>query len=1098
MRRILLVLSVIVFSGSVWAQELTVHGRVVDAKTGEALPYVSIYAGKDKGTLSNSNGEFKLKVDEGSSIVFSYVGYNKQTLTANTVPNTIRLKPYTTSLKEITVQAISDKKVLKRIIKNLRQDYKTQGKMAKKYFFRTTTEMYDGTFIAEAFMIAHSVVNVRYANIISGLQGNNAEVGKEEEDDALNFNFSNANRLIEVGPTTFDSQFWKEDIKPLSDYYILRNYYDVEMQHIYGEDGKGLYKIVFTWKENVPVQDIFRRNITGTAYVDAETCRLLRFDGSCHHHSVTYGPLMKYPATINFHLEYDYSQGSASVSNLAIQGGTDLSRFRTMLFAIDNTEQQPEEVFDYGTNIISAIKDAGYNPKLWEEYDIVKRTKDEEVAAFGEAADSLNRKWNRKAKIPKAFKPLIEHLKAFGETLPQEKVYVHMDNTCYFQGDTIWFTAYTQETYTGGPSDISGVLYVELLNNDGYLVERKLIEMKKGRGNGFFVLNNQIKYSGFYELRAYTRWQLNFGDKETEHEYFRDYDKLYSRVFPVYDKPSAPGDYTHNMTPRVMRQTFKADIDEKEKKPVLSLFPEGGNLIAGLKNRVAFEAAMTDGEQLQGTLTIGDDTVKTVHRGRGMFALVPQKGVDQEVTFVSTTGEKVTTKLPQPEETGVVVRTKQEKDYTVIETELAGLNADSLALTIMHEGVLEDYYVLGDSLNFKIEGLPAGVHQVTVFDTQGRVWADRLFFITQPKLTESTLTVSGLQNEYTPYEKIDIDLAASESFMSGNSYSPEHLTKGHSQEWNEWATKQRREKARKRLSVSLSIRDGSRSDALFDNGNIMTEMLLSSEIKGFIPNPGWYFEKDDEEHQEALDLLMMTQGWRRFVWRDMAVKGTWNLTQPDERAPIVMGRIDIKPAGKNSKPNLTLHAELVSIDSNEAIVGDYSITDNTFRIQCPKFYDKKILFLSVTSAEKLNLGENDYQAYISWPYPRFVKPYSFYQSHLAQKPSATGDIPTKLVADSAKTNNTIEDAGQRVIYRGRRYILPGFSSPAEFYNPDYSKQTPPELTDYRRTLYWNPDLKLDKNGKAHVTFYNNSNTTHFSIEAEGMATDGTLLWGKTE
>ena len=145
---------------------------------------------------------------------------------------------------------------------------------------------------------------------------------------------------------------------------------------------------------------------------------------------------------------------------------------------------------------------------------------------------------------------LVSRISAFGKTIPQEKVYVHMDNTCYFQGDTIWFTAYTRQTNTDTPSGVSGVLYAELLNQDGYLVERKLIEMKEGRGNGFFDLDNLIQYSGFYELRAYTRWQLNWGehehkhpgsfsfmfrDKESEREYFRDYDKLYSRVFPVYD-----------------------------------------------------------------------------------------------------------------------------------------------------------------------------------------------------------------------------------------------------------------------------------------------------------------------------------------------------------------------------------------------------------------------------------------------------------------------------------------------------------------------------------------------------------------------------------
>ena len=94
-----------------------------------------------------------------------------------------------------------------------------------------------------------------------------------------------------------------------------------------------------------------------------------------------------------------------------------------------------------------------------------------------------------------------ERLTRFGKAIPQEKVYVHMDNTCYFLGDTIWYAAYTRRTDKDLPSGISRVLYAELYNQDGYLVERQLVEMKGGRGNGCFALPDTL-YSGYYELRA--------------------------------------------------------------------------------------------------------------------------------------------------------------------------------------------------------------------------------------------------------------------------------------------------------------------------------------------------------------------------------------------------------------------------------------------------------------------------------------------------------------------------------------------------------------------------------------------------------------------
>ncbi len=948
----------------------------------------------------------------------------------------------------------------------------------------------------------------------------------------------------------------------------------------------------------------------------------------------------------------------------------------------------------------------------------------------------------------KALLSLAERLAAFGKRIPQEKVYIHMDNTCYFQGDTIWFAAYTRQTTDDRPSLVSGVLYVELLNQDGYLVERKLIEMYRGRGSGFFALNNHIQYSGFYELRAYTRWQLNWGQfehphawvtsqwftsKDSEHDYYRDYEKLYSRVFPVYDRPQQAGDYTRDMTLRVMRRTFKDDPDAP--KPTLTLFPEGGNLVAGVKNRVAFEAVMSDGQQLMGKLTPppnpsrgrGVDSIPALSRGRGMFTVVPEKGMEQEVTFTTEDGQTVKAKLPKPEERGVALQVKQEGDSICIETRLAGVNADSLAMTIMHEGRVEEFHLLTEGSRFKVQGskLPCGVHQVTVFDVAGRVWADRLFFVTKQEEMQPTLTVSGAKDEYQPYEQITLDVQG---------------------------------KA-KDTPVSLAVRDGYQADALFDNANILTEMLLSSEIRGFVPDPGWFFEKNDEEHRQALDLLMMTQGWRRFNWRDMAVKGAWDLTEPGELVPIIAGTVKknydfiqeearlnreatqaqnaldatetYAVQGKRPKDeelpkvskeeentrkrledeiksrrevemdygndlylhaqyvydnpkhrNLRLHVEqMKEYDTENVSFLDDETKGDSFRVEIPRFYGRSLLFLSVADTANWSEGKKkaykwvyvpggeyadesplarftiqkaDRRAYVRWPYPRFVLPYTYYRNHIIESPQDSF-LPPELLADSVhqmgevtvearrgrlrrfddsqpafivdayEAWNHVEDAGMiltglddaasivhaylgdygvgelntnddrihaqfglsptrrslpqyigipidslyhpkylksigegfdwspgerkeyfgdigsdedprmridkyviytdycprlegsrryqgadrpetrvaiypyydtsiRAIYRDRRYMFDGFAYPAEFYSPDYSKQKPQEPTDYRRTLYWNPNLQLDAEGRAHVTLYNNSRTTQIEVEAAGITEDGGLLW----
>lgn len=111
---------------------------------------------------------------------------------------------------------------------------------------------------------------------------------------------------------------------------------------------------------------------------------------------------------------------------------------------------------------------------------------------------------------------LYRKVKGFGVGLPQEKAYLHLDNTCYFLGDTIWYKGYVTRSDRGTLTDLSKILYVELLTPDGYSVERQQLEMEDGTAHGMFVLKDTL-YAGYYELRAYTRWMLNFGQCEYPH-----------------------------------------------------------------------------------------------------------------------------------------------------------------------------------------------------------------------------------------------------------------------------------------------------------------------------------------------------------------------------------------------------------------------------------------------------------------------------------------------------------------------------------------------------------------------------------------------------
>ena len=303
-----------------------------------------------------------------------------------------------------------------------------------------------------------------------------------------------------------------------------------------------------------------------------------------------------------------------------------------------------------------------------------------------------------------------DRLTRFGKAIPQEKVYVHMDNTCYFLGDTIWYAAYTRRTDKDLPSGISRVLYAELYNQDGYLVERQLVEMKGGRGNGCFALPDTL-YSGYYELRAYTRWQLNWGMTQHPHtkyaeewffsramarEYYRDYEKLYSRVFPVYDRPKQPGEDYHDMTTRPLRRNY--EVDQEGKLLEISLYPEGGRLVGGAECRVAFEATDDLGAWMEGTMQLRDKDGQTiceaaaVSRGRGLLTFTPLPGEKYEALFTATDGRTARATVNRVPADGVSLSVQRQADGYYIKVQAQGeAAAKSLGMTIMHEGVVEQF-----------------------------------------------------------------------------------------------------------------------------------------------------------------------------------------------------------------------------------------------------------------------------------------------------------------------------------------------------------------------------------------------------------------------
>ena len=631
---------------------------------------------------------------------------------------------------------------------------------------------------------------------------------------------------------------------------------------------------------------------------------------------------------------------------------------------------------------------------------------------------------------------IARKVEQFGKALPQEKVYLHIDNTCYFVGDTIWYKGYVTRSDHGQPTDLSRILYVELLTPDGYLVERQQLQMVDGAAHGAFTLTDSL-YAGYYELRAYTRWMLNFGKYEHPHskytedmfynkqmakDFFRDYDKLYSRVFPVFDRPVSPGEYAKDMTLRPLRRYYKT----RSGKPEIDLkfYPEGGHLVAGTSTRVAFELNDEEGQHQEATLSIQDRNgrevarTQTVHRGRGMFTLpdIDAKGGYKAVFRIG--GYDYEVKLPDVESHGYVLSVRQEDGW--LRTNVAGSRPDDAAYTgplglqVQHGGVVRLFRKIVPDAQGKAEAdlptdsLPTGVNQITLFDGEGRIYADRLVFVNRPDSHVPQITVEGIKNQYEPFEPVNLTLRLAHPADTA-------------------------------AQVSLAVRDHATDEPTYDNGTILTEMLLASELKGFVENPGWYFASDDSLHRMALDLLMMVQGWRRYDWQMMAGTGG-QLTEffLPERLQTLSGSVHrtysllqdadydepfyFPPLGQEicfnttaSEPTWNLQelygtgirkmrkevrVEASFIQGTDVVEAEQTTENGKFNMLSPRVYEDCILLLGASDTtkslkymeRKRTKGFLDEEAYpdfyvkLDLFYPVFPKPYSYYHDAVLEQP----------------------------------------------------------------------------------------------------------------
>ena len=805
----------------------------------------------------------------------------------------------------------------------------------------------------------------------------------------------------------------------------------------------------------------------------------------------------------------------------------------------------------------------------------------------------------------------------FNKVVPQEKVYLHFDNMGYFENETLWFKAYVTRTYDGHLSDLSKVLYVELLNPTGDVLQTLKYPIDSlGMSHGEMKLDT-ILGSGLYEVRAYTRYMTNWGTNA-----------VFSRVIPVFKTPKQEGDYSdltivpipyHQRLPNrrePMDTLYVKVVDDGlythdlNKTISVNFYPEGGDLIVGKRCRVAMLAVDDNGNPHKGNGFVMNEkgdvlaSVQTDTLGRGCFELVPDTG---KLTFQmrnlkkSERGNVQYFSLPQAKTEGCTLCLDAVSDQMLATLQCTdGICGNMLGYVLMHNGNIIRCDTIKAVPLLEIEmdrqAMPEGVNQLTIFDSWGRIMAERLFFICPKPDKADSIQVVAKTERLKPCGKVEMELhTRPNANLSFSAIDAHTMTNG-------------------------------------KQGNMKTWMLLSSDVRGYIHNVDYYFEADDKKHRQDADLLLMIQGWRRYDWRLMSERYTFRKAQPIEDQFYLNGKLR-EYRKRNPVSNVKLYVSLYN-KQGQSLLGN-AVTDSlgNYAFKMPFVDGEWKMFIYTTRDMKKGEKRKTYYVGIDRqfsPSPRYLtpleteilhplKPNAFVRNPFAEleeedefipiteknhvlnnvtvkakrryftnddwryKNEAYGKIYASLYYNADRELDNILDRGEPVprtidfirdklkadldqygyearnkgkdrniafvvdnnegggysdwlnyiksIYvvfnermsptlgmwkiidspehniivylythrifssesdKGlRRTYFQGFNQASTFKTEDYN--VIPPMADFRRTIWWQPDIITDAQGKAKVEFFNNSTCEEMYISVEGMTLDGKIL-----
>ncbi|HTI59892.1 TonB-dependent receptor [Mucilaginibacter sp.] len=510
----------------------------------------------------------------------------------------------------------------------------------------------------------------------------------------------------------------------------------------------------------------------------------------------------------------------------------------------------------------------------------------------------------------------IEKLKNYTGTHPAEKIYLHFDKPYYAAGDTIYFKAYVTMGERHVPSTISGVLHADLINTE-YKVDQSIkLRLVDGIAWGDFALPDSLP-KGSYHIRAWSRWMRN------------DPGSFFEKEIPV-------GSLLDNKIPESnIIKTIHAKTD-------LQFFPEGGEMVSGIENKVAFKAIGVSGMGVDVKGNIIDNTGKLVAEfasarlGMGYFELTPEEGQSHKAEIAYADGTKDSIPLPLAKDKGIVLSVNNDslqKVTVIVKANQRYFNENKgkeYPLLIYSGGIANTVSCKLDSNLITVDlikrKLFTGITRITLFSPQNDPLCERLIFI--QNYDQLNLDVAADKETYHARDNVNIKLTAKTRADS--------TAIGH---------------------FSVSVVDESKVKTNEnEETTILSSLLLTSDLKGYIEQPNYYFNNITGQKLKELDLVMLTHGYRRFEWKQVLDSTNNKISYQPETGLEISGTASSILGRPLNEGTVSLISQMGGPISSQTT--DYK---GNFRFSNLMFTDTIHFILNATNAKGRNVTKLTYR-----------------------------------------------------------------------------------------------------------------------------------------